>query len=157
MTTNAGLPSWKDGVTKAAILDFVARVTNEGAKTFVPPEARIAVFDNDGTLWCEKPLPIQADFLLDKLGEQAAKDASLRDRQPWKAVWEKDYKWLSDAITKHYRPPAYGWGNGKARCLLLELRWCDQTVEPGGPSGRAHGARTTLLEAGWLSNKGAQS
>jgi len=103
MTTNTALPSWNDGATKAAILDFVARVTNEGAKSFVPPEARIAVFDNDGTLWCEKPLPIQADFLLGKIGEQAGKDASLRGRQPWKAVWEKDYKWLSDTITKYYR------------------------------------------------------
>ena len=71
--------------------------------TFVPPAERIATFDNDGTLWCEQPLPIQADFLLDKIGEQAAKDASLRDKQPWKAVWEKDYKWLSGAITKYYR------------------------------------------------------
>ena len=102
LTTNTALPSWNDSATKAAILDFVARVTNEGAKSFVLPEARIAVFDNDGTLWCE--LPIQADFLLDKIGEQAAKDASLRDRQPWKAVWEKDYKWLSDAIK--VLPPA---------------------------------------------------
>ena len=51
----AQLPSWNDGAAKQAILDFVARVTIEGGPEYVPPEARVAVFDNDGTLWCEKP------------------------------------------------------------------------------------------------------
>lgn len=97
------LPSWNDGRAKQAILDFAARVTDEGGPHFVPVNERVAVFDNDGTLWCEKPLPIQADFLLRRIGEQAARDASLRDKQPWKAVWEKDYQWLSGVITKHYR------------------------------------------------------
>ena len=68
------LPSWREGDTKGAILDFVARVTRAGSPDFVPPAERIAVFDNDGTLWCEKPLPIQADFLLRRLGEMAARD-----------------------------------------------------------------------------------
>ena len=67
------------------------------------PEARVAVFDNDGTLWCEKPLPIQADFLFRRMAEQAAQDSSLRDQQSWKAVYEKNYAWLSDALTKHYQ------------------------------------------------------
>lgn len=96
------LDLWNDGATKKAIVDFVARVTKEGSPDYIAPEARIAVFDNDGTLWCEKPLPVQADFLLRRIGEQAAQDPSLRDKQPWKAVWNKDYKWLSDVITKHY-------------------------------------------------------
>jgi phosphoserine phosphatase len=96
------LASWNDTATKSAMLDFVARVTKKGSNYFVPPAARIAVFDNDGTLWCEKPMPIQTGFLFGKIGEQAAKDPSLRDKQPWKAVFEKDYKWLGDVITKHY-------------------------------------------------------
>lgn len=96
------LASWNDGAANSAILDFVARVTKKGARSFVPREERIAVFDNDGTLWCEKPSPIQAGFLFGKIGEQAVKDPSLRDKQPWKAIVEKDHKWLGDVITKHY-------------------------------------------------------
>ena len=92
---NDVLVSWNDGAAKRTILDFVAQVTKEGTPDFVPPHARIAVFDNDGTLWCEKPLPIQADFLLRRIGEQATQDPSLRDKQPWKAVFDKDYQWLS--------------------------------------------------------------
>ena len=99
--TNA-LASWNDGPAKQSILDFVARVTTDGSSDFVAPEARVAVFDNDGTLWCEKPLPIQADFLLRRIGAQAQQDPSLRDKQPWKAVYEKDHAWLSNAINKHY-------------------------------------------------------
>jgi hypothetical protein len=57
----AVLPSWRDTPTRAAITGFVERVTGPGG---VPAADRVAVFDNDGTLWCEKPLPVQADFLL---------------------------------------------------------------------------------------------
>jgi phosphoglycolate phosphatase-like HAD superfamily hydrolase len=102
-STNAPLPSWNDTPTRQAIVDFVARVTTEGGPDFVPPEARVAVFDNDGTLWCEKPLPIQADFLLRRLGAMAEQDPSLRDKQPWKAAHEQDYAWLGNVITKHYQ------------------------------------------------------
>ncbi len=57
------LDSWNDGATKSAILEFVRSVTTPG-DSFVPPAERIATFDNDGTLWCEKPNYVQADFLL---------------------------------------------------------------------------------------------
>jgi phosphoserine phosphatase len=100
--TTGPLSSWREGKAKKSIIDFVNRVTKQGSTDFVSPDDRIAVFDNDGTLWCEKPLPIQVDFLLRCIGEQAAEDELLQDRQPWKAVFNKDYKWLSDAITKHY-------------------------------------------------------
>src|SRR5437763_1339535 len=53
------LPSWNDGPSRTAILEFVERVTEEGGADYVPPSERIAVFDNDGTLWCEKPMPIE--------------------------------------------------------------------------------------------------
>jgi phosphoserine phosphatase len=96
------LRTWRDGSTKTSIVNFVDRVTAQGTPDFVAPEDRIAVFDNDGTLWCEKPLPVQMDFLLRRIDEQAMQDESLRDKQPWKAVFNKDYKWLSDVITKHY-------------------------------------------------------
>jgi phosphoserine phosphatase len=98
----AELASWTDGPTKSAIIDFVGRVTTEGAD-FVAPEERIAVFDNDGTLWCEKPLYIQLDFLLRRFKEQAEADASLRDQQPYKAAYTGDLQWLGEAVTRHYQ------------------------------------------------------
>ena len=98
----AELESWTDGPTKSAIVDFVSRLTSEGPH-YVAPEARIAVFDNDGTLWCEKPMYIQLDFLLRRFKEQAEADPSLRDQQPYKAAYTGDLKWLGDAVTKHYQ------------------------------------------------------
>jgi hypothetical protein len=96
------LKSWNDGATKAAIVDFVERVTMEGSPDYVPPDDRIATFDNDGTLWCEKPMPIELGFILARLSETAEADESLREKQPWKAAVERDYHWLGDVITKHY-------------------------------------------------------
>ncbi|MFN8379803.1 MAG: HAD family hydrolase [Anaerolineae bacterium] len=95
------LESWNEGPAKRAILDFVARVTSDGPD-FVPPADRIATFDNDGTLWCEKPLPIQFDFILRRWVEMAQNNPALRDQQPWKSAVEKDYAWLGSVITKHY-------------------------------------------------------
>jgi phosphoserine phosphatase len=97
------LPSWQDTPTKQKILNFVHTVITESSSSFVPPEERIAVFDNDGTLWCEKPMYIQFDYLLRKLAVQAESESSLRSQQPWKAVWEKDLDWLGSAVTKHYQ------------------------------------------------------
>jgi phosphoserine phosphatase len=97
------LPSWNDTPTKQAVYEFVAAVTNPDKPSYVPPAERIAVFDNDGTLWCEKPMYIQFDYLLRKLAVQAENDSALRSQQPWKAVWEKDYTWLGGAVTKHYQ------------------------------------------------------
>jgi phosphoserine phosphatase len=91
------LPSWRDGPAKEAILRFV-----EDAVRAVPEEERVAVFDNDGTLWCEKPMPIELGFILKRLVEMAESDAALRDRQPWRAAHENDHAWLSGVITKHY-------------------------------------------------------
>ena len=96
------LGSWKEGATKAAIRDFVARVTTDGSPEFLAPEERVAVFDNDGTLWCEKPMPIELGFILQRLAAMAEQDPSLRDRQPWKAAHTRDYGWLGEVITKHY-------------------------------------------------------
>jgi hypothetical protein len=96
------LGSWREGATKQAILDFVQRVTTEGSPGFAPPEERVAVFDNDGTLWCEKPMPIQLDFILRRLAAMADQDPGLRTRQPWQAAYTRDYGWLGEVITKHY-------------------------------------------------------
>jgi phosphoserine phosphatase len=96
------LSSWNDGATKNAIVDFVERVTREGSAEYVSSSERVAVFDNDGTLWCEKPMPIELGFILRRLATMAAEDESLRERQPWKAAHEANYAWLGNAITKHY-------------------------------------------------------
>jgi phosphoserine phosphatase len=97
------LPSWNEGISKSSILHFVEAVTTANGADFVPPSERIAVFDNDGTLWCEKPMYIQLDFTLRKLAAQAEGDPSLRSKQPWQASWEKDFDWLGGVITKHYQ------------------------------------------------------
>jgi hypothetical protein len=96
------LASWRDGQTKQAIVEFVERVCGEDGSASVPIEERVAVFDNDGTLWCEKPMPIQLHFILRRLVEMAEAEPELRERQPWKAASERDYGWLSDIMTEHY-------------------------------------------------------
>ena len=68
----------------------------------VPPEQRVATFDNDGTLWTEKPMPPQLHFVLEKLRKAAVADPSLTDRQPYRAVASGDLAWLGGAIEKHY-------------------------------------------------------
>ena len=96
------LPSWHEGNAKRDIIGFVGRICGEGSTEPVPVAERIAVFDNDGTLWCEKPMPIQLDFILRRLVEMAEADPELRTRQPWKAAYERDYGWLGDVIAEHY-------------------------------------------------------
>jgi phosphoglycolate phosphatase-like HAD superfamily hydrolase len=99
---NADLSSWNDTPSKQAILKFVASVTDKAGAKYVPPEERVAVFDNDGTLWCEKPTYIQVGFILRRLAEIAEKDPSLRQQQPWQAAFDKDMDWFNDAVVKHY-------------------------------------------------------
>ncbi|GLR88505.1 HAD family hydrolase [Bradyrhizobium iriomotense] len=83
------LPSWNDGAAKAAITDFVARVTKDGGTAFVPPSERIAVFDNDGTLWCEQPIYFQLAFGLDQVRSMAKAHPEWR-QQPFKAFLSND-------------------------------------------------------------------
>src|SRR5580765_1423242 len=96
------LSGWKDGPTKQAIVAFVEKVSGEDGSSAVPLEDRVAVFDNDGTLWCEKPMPIQLDFILRRFVEMAEASPELRDRQPWKAAYERDYAWLGSLMQAHY-------------------------------------------------------
>ncbi len=91
------LPSWNDGPTKQVILDFVAEVTDEGSKTFVSAADRIAVFDNDGTLWAEKPAYFQLLFALDRIKMLAPQNPEWKTKQPFRAVLEDDMKTLAAA------------------------------------------------------------
>jgi phosphoglycolate phosphatase-like HAD superfamily hydrolase len=84
------LPSWNDGTARTAIIDFVERVTRPGSPDFVPVEERIATFDNDGTLWTEQPMYVQAAFVLDRAAALAKERPDLRERQPFKAILDGD-------------------------------------------------------------------
>src|SRR6478672_8979086 len=93
----AGLPSWNEGATKQAILDFVAKTTKEGSADFVPPSERIAVCDNDGTLWSEQPIYFQLAFALDRVQELAPTHPEWKTTQPFKGILEHDMKAVAAA------------------------------------------------------------
>jgi len=86
------LPSWNEGATRAAIIDFVERVTTEGGTDYVPEPMRIATFDNDGTLWSEQPMYVQLAFALDQIRELAPQHPEWKTEQPFKAVLDGDLK-----------------------------------------------------------------
>ncbi|AJD40188.1 haloacid dehalogenase-like hydrolase [Rhizobium sp. SEMIA 4085] len=89
------LPSWNDTAPKAAIVAFVEKVTKEGSPEFIPEHERIAVFDNDGTLWTEHPMYTQLAFALDRVKALAPDHPEWKDTQPFKAVLEGDMKTLA--------------------------------------------------------------
>ena len=86
------LPSWNAGPARAAILDFVAAVTTEGGAEFVPPPERIAVFDNDGTLWAEQPVYFQIMFVFDRIRAMAPQHPEWNTREPFKSAIAGDVK-----------------------------------------------------------------
>jgi len=94
------LPSWNDGATKAAIVDFVGRVTTQNGPYFVPPAERIATFDNDGTLWIEQPMYVQLAFVLDRVKTMAPMHPEWKDKQPFAAVLDGDLKAVADSGEK---------------------------------------------------------
>jgi phosphoserine phosphatase len=88
------LPSWNDGAAKSAIVDFVEAVTTGGGPDYVPPDERIAAFDNDGTLWVEQPYYTQLAFALDRIRALAPEHPEWREQQPFKAVLDNDLEAL---------------------------------------------------------------
>ncbi len=84
------LSSWNDGPAKQAIIEFVAQVSAPGGPNYVPPAERIAVFDNDGTLWAEQPLYFQLVFALDRIKVLAPEHPEWKNTQPFKAALEND-------------------------------------------------------------------
>ncbi len=91
------LASWNDGVAKQAILDFVANVTTPDSPSFVPPSDRIAVFDNDGTLWVEQPLYVQAFFVFDRVRQLAPQHPEWQTQEPFASVLKGDLKTALEA------------------------------------------------------------
>ncbi len=94
------LPSWRAGSTRAAIVAFVEAVCD--GPDAVPVDERIAVFDNDGTLWIEKPMPTQLHFIVQQWATAARNDPALATTQPYQAAVTGDLSWLGGAIDKHY-------------------------------------------------------
>jgi phosphoserine phosphatase len=88
------LPSWNDGLAKQSIITFVGKVTKSGSPDFVPVAERIATFDNDGTLWCEKPLPVQLYFVLDRVKVLAPEHPEWKTKEPFASILKSDPKGL---------------------------------------------------------------
>lgn len=86
------LPSWNDGPTRNSILEYVDRVTREGGSDFVPTAERIAVFDNDGTLWTEQPMYVQAFYAFDRVKELEAQHPEWKTTEPFASVLRGDFK-----------------------------------------------------------------
>jgi hypothetical protein len=86
------LPSWNEGPTKQSILDFVRGVTTAGSPQFVKPEDRVAVFDNDGTLWSEQPLYFKLAFIFDRMKAMAPQHPQWKNNPLFSAVLAGDMK-----------------------------------------------------------------
>src|SRR5438093_11063839 len=86
------LPSWNDGPAKQSIITFVEKVTKEGSPDFVPMPERIATFDNDGTLWCEQPVPVQFYFALDRVKTLAPQHPEWKNKEPFASLLKGDLK-----------------------------------------------------------------
>ena len=105
--TVEGLDCWNDGPAKSAIVDFVERVTREGGPITSPPPKRIAVFDNDGTLWCEYPMQVQVFFALAQVKRLAEQYPTLLKKPAFKAMLDGDLKTLASLPKKDVFEPAF--------------------------------------------------
>jgi phosphoglycolate phosphatase-like HAD superfamily hydrolase len=95
MSADTQLPSWNDSGPKQAIVAFVEKVANEGGADFVPPAERIAVFDNDGCLWCEQPMYFQVLFAIDRIKALAPQHPEWKEKEPFNSVLAGDMKSLA--------------------------------------------------------------
>ena len=86
------LPSWNDGAAKQAIVKFMQMTTDKASPDFVPPAERVATFDNDGTLWCEQPLPVQAFFAFDRVKALSSQHPEWKTKEPFASILKGDFK-----------------------------------------------------------------
>lgn len=86
------LGSWNEGQSKKSILDFIEKIRDEGEEGYVEPADRIAVFDNDGTLWAEQPVYFQAIYAFDRVKEMASDHPEWKEKEPFKSILAGDYK-----------------------------------------------------------------
>ncbi len=86
------LPSWNEGAAKSSVIAFVENVTRESSANFVPPAERIAVFDNDGTLWSEQPMYFQSFFIFDRIRQLAPQHPEWKTQEPFASILKGDMK-----------------------------------------------------------------
>ena len=101
------LPSWNEGTAKSTIVGFVERVCAHDDPDYIPPDERIAVFDNDGTLWCEYPMQVQVFFALAQVRRLAQQDPALLNKPAFKAMLDGDLKTLASLPKKEVFEPAF--------------------------------------------------
>jgi phosphoserine phosphatase len=126
------LPSWNEGPAKRAILDFVDRVTRQGSPDFIPAAERVATFDNDGTLWIEKPMYVQGFFAIDQVKSQAPMHPEWREQQPYKAILENDKAAIA-GITKRQIVEmllAVHAGTSPAEFIGIARKWLQHARHP---------------------------
>jgi len=102
MIASDPLPSWRPGEIKSTILNFVQQIITPGSPDYQLPAERIAVFDNDGTLWCEQPIQIQIFFLLDQIKKLPVENPVLAAQQPFKALLENDRAVINTFTKKEF-------------------------------------------------------
>jgi hypothetical protein len=133
------LPSWNRGDARTAVLDFVSRVTKSGGPEFVPAEQRIAVFDNDGTLWAEQPIYFQFAFAIDRFKALASQHPEWSSKQPFRSLLTGDNKSFA-ATGEKGRPASLGGiaqrddnGGILKHCPRLDRNGAASTVRPAVP------------------------
>jgi phosphoserine phosphatase len=92
LSPDAALPSWNDSAARRTLVEFVERTTTPGSPDFVAPAERIAVFDNDGTLWCEQPVYAQVAFAIDRIHAMAPDHPEWREQEPFRSILAGDSK-----------------------------------------------------------------
>jgi hypothetical protein len=140
MTAEAGgdlLPSWRDGVAKRAILEFVARVITGGGPDFVPIADRVADVDNDGPLWCEQPAYIQFECLLRRKAAMGEWDPALRGHHARRATRVRDYDYFGDIVTRRHQ------GDDRGASSLTSLARSRRLRRRRAPAGSRSPSRTT--------------
>ncbi|MBS0251950.1 MAG: haloacid dehalogenase-like hydrolase [Proteobacteria bacterium] len=126
------LPSWNDGATKQAIVQFVERITSKGSADYVEPADRIATFDNDGTLWAEQPMYVQLAFALDRVKALAPQHPEWKDKEPFASLLKGDLKTAlaggEHAIAEIVMATHAGMTTGEFENIVLE--WIDTARHP---------------------------
>ncbi len=126
------LPSWNDGIVKQAVVDFVQRVTDKNNRDFVPSDRRIAVFDNDGTLWSEKPLYFEIFFVFDQIRALAPAHPEWKTQQPYKDILENNLKGLATFDEYSLMKVVMGIHQGKTtdEFDMIVRNWIDTARHP---------------------------
>jgi hypothetical protein len=125
------LPSWRAGPAKTAIVTYIDRVTGPGPD-FVPPAERIAVFDNDGTLWAEQPIYFQFAFAMERIGQMVAKDPTLREKPAFAAIADRDQAAMAKLNEKELMEAvlAVQAGLTTSEYQAVAKAWLDQARHP---------------------------